>query len=362
MYDNYENRKLTSETRVFRVPQAMFHGIVSTGLMSQTAMVQHFGFYYRLEFIDVEMPVSIVNEIKAFWKATTVRDILNYEKSEFLAVQLLRNADVHSKIYQQTILFAPLLAFYEAEPRNRYTTPLIYEKMWSWNFCFFLWFLFAGIDKLLFGRVYNIFWVALLFLLSLTLRFAFGSLEFENLFCRFSRLKLLLSCSFAACYLFWYLLLNAIYNYDIQYISYSSNVPWYSNSTIVWNEVNYTSVEFGTYNGPAVFPVTITTLLLIIYARMAVLYTPAFLVRGNHLAFPLGPNWNRQFMGLFQIRSICSPSVVFAFIQIVMYYLYCPYWLGFGLYVLMLVLNRRVLSRLNIPINYRFLTIDAQFY
>jgi hypothetical protein len=362
-YDNFEKRDLSSETRVFRVPQAMFHGIVSDKIMSQSSMVQHFGFYYRLKFIDVEMPVSIVNELILFWKATVVRDVINYEKSEFLCVQLMRNADIHSKVLEQTLLLAPLLACYNSEPRNRYTTPLIYEKMWSWNFCFVLWFLFAGIDKLLYGRVYNIFWVALLFLLSLTLRFVFKSVEFENLFLRFSRLKLLLSGSFAACYLFWYLLLNAIYNSDVQYTSQTSYVPVYTNSTLGWSEVNYTSVEFGVYTGPDIFPLTITTILFIIYARMVFLYTPSFLVTGNHIAFPLGPNWARQVRGVFQIRSICSPSVMFTFLQIILYYLYLPYWLGFGLYLLMLLLNRRLFNQMfaRFP-RLRFLTIDAQFY
>lgn len=359
MFDNYENRNKTSDTRVFEVPQACFHGILSAGIHSDTDLVRHYGYYYRTVKISVEMPVSIVNELKAFWVTAKARDKVTYEQSKFQAKHLLRNYDGQSKIYSETMLYAPLIAFWETEADHRGTNAIINEKLWSWNYCFFLLFIYAFMEYFFFNRAFNPFWVSLLFVLFVVHRFGVN-MFIETEFMRFSRIKLCLLCLFGALYWFWFMVLTAA-TYTWQPTESTITYPYNSvNGTVIWSEKTVTYSNIGVYEGNLVFPLSLTCTLLIIYYRMNQLYSVQFLENGIHYRDD-HLDWQVPVLGWRQVRSILPPSVFFAFFQMSLIYLYAPYWVGFFLYLVMKWVNRR-LSGSNIPHNYRFLLIDVQFY
>jgi hypothetical protein len=359
MFDNYENRNKTSDTRVFEVPQACFHGILSAGIHSDTDLVRHYGYYYKTVKISVEMPVSIVNELKAFWVTAKARDKVTYEQSKFQAKHLLRNYDGQSKIYSETMLYAPLLAFWETEADHRGTNAIINEKLWSWNYCFFLLFIYAFMEYFFFNRAFNPFWVSLLFVLFVVHRFGVN-MFIETEFMRFSRIKLCLLCLFGALYWFWFMVLTAA-TYTWQPTESTITYPYNSvNGTVIWSEKTVTYSNIGVYEGSLVFPLSLTCTLLIIYYRMNQLYSVQFLENGIHYRDD-HLDWQVPVLGWRQVRSILPPSVFFAFFQMSLIYLYAPYWVGFFLYLVMKWVNRR-LSGSNIPHNYRFLLIDVQFY
>jgi len=359
MFDNYENRNKTSKTRVFEVPQACFHGIMSAGIHSSTDLVSHYGFYYKTRTIMVEMPVSIVNELKPFWTTAKARDKLNYDQSKFRVIHLLRNIDSKSLLYRNSVLYAPLLAFWETEAEDRGTNAIVNDKLWSWNYCFLLLFFYAFMEYLLFNRAFNPFWVSLLFVCFVALRFGVST-YIETEFMRFSRVKLSIICLFGALYWFWFMLLTAA-TYTWQPTETTIVYPFTTfNSSIIWTEKSVYYSNIGVYEGSAVFPLTLTCVLLIVYNRMTQLYAVNFLTQDIHFRDD-HQDWHIPILGWRQVHSILSLSVFFAFVQMMLIYLYAPYWLGFFLYLALKWVNRK-LSGFNIPHNYRILLIDVQFY
>jgi len=354
MFDNYVNRKLVSESRLFLVPQAVFHGVVSQNIISKTTLVQDYGAYYDTKDISVLMPVSIVNELKAFW-TNEIRDPETYKKCVFKCRDLLRNADMHSKMYRETILYAPLLSFWQTAVEDKGTQAIVENKLWSWNYCVIFIIVLALWDKLEFGRSFNVFLVSFLILAFVAIRFGVSK-NIEVEFLRFCRLKFGLAVLFGAIHLTYYLLFNAYFNNDFEQFNGYLSIPSTSNSTIVWTETSFSYYKFAIYEGPSYMPYCITTVLLIIFYRMNQLYSVSFIIAGVH-----NNNNNVAVNGFRQVRSILPLSVAFAFIQIVLFYLYAPYWVGFGLYIFMKAFNR-YFSALPIAHNYRPVFIDVQFY
>jgi len=359
MFDNYENRNKTSETRVFEVPQACFHGFLSDCVHSETDLVKHYGFYYKTKKVSVEMPVSIVNELKVFWVTALARDKLNYHQCKMRAIHLMRNYDAQSKIYLDSVLFAPLLAFWETEEDHRGTNAIVNEKLWSWNYCFLLLFIYAFMEYLLFDRAFNPFWVSLLFIVFVALRFG-GNVFIETEFMNFSRLKFYMLGIFGALYLFWFMLLTAA-TYTWQPTSTTIIFPSSTNNgTVIWSDRVVTYSNIGVYDGSLVFPLSLTCILLLIYYRITVLYTVSFLSREIHFRDD-HVDWHVPVYGWRMVRSILPPSHLFVFIQMSLFYLYAPYYVGFVLYLVMRWVNRKFTGR-NVPHNYRILSLDVQFY
>jgi hypothetical protein len=359
MFDNYENRNKTSETRVFRVPQACFHGMLSAGIHSATDLVRHYGLYYNVEFVTVEMPVSIVNELKPFWGPAVARDVITYKQSIHRCIHLLRNLDKQSIVYRNTVLYAPLLAFWETASEDRGTNAIVNDKLWSWNYCFLLLFVYAFVEYVLFNRAFNPFWVSLLFLLCCAHRFGVNR-KLEEEFMRFSHIKILVLGMLSALYLFWFMLITAA-TYTWQPTENTINYPYTTvNATVIYAQTTVYYSNIGVYDGAALYPLTLTCTLLIIYYRMNELYSVHFLEQAIHNRFD-HDDWHIPILGYRQIRSIFSMSVLFAFLQMSLLYLVAPYWVGFSLYLFMKWFNRRF-SGNGLPHNYRFLLIDVQFY
>jgi hypothetical protein len=177
MLDNYENRKLVVKCVRFEVPQAIRYGTYKEYYEANNKTIQSmYGVWHDIETKFVYLPESIVNELKAFWvRKLHDSDQLNYGKCKDLAIHLMRNVKIKSKIYYETILFAPLLACLISVKEQAPTNAIVENQFVKYNFLCLLPILLNFGDMIMHGSKFNPFLIiaSILILIAITRKYDF---------------------------------------------------------------------------------------------------------------------------------------------------------------------------------------------
>jgi len=201
LLDNIENRDVSVRTKMFKVKQAVQYGVNMGILSNDSNMPTLLGGFYGTKEIWVEMPETIVNELKVFW-SNPIKEhdstLLCYEQTVHICKHLMsRVADKDSLIYLNTTRYAPLLAYYESHVENAPSFALLMNKMWSINYFGVLPFIFMFLEHYTHGYKLNWPFALLLFILT-----SFGlNKQYFIIYYSYVKIKLMLDMFVAVSYL-----------------------------------------------------------------------------------------------------------------------------------------------------------------
>jgi len=340
---NLDNRIVFSDTRVFKVRQAVQHGYDLRIYSNDSNLPSLLGGFFGEKEIFVEMPSTVIDELSVYWTNPIKRrnvDLLNYEQTQFICKELIGPLyNIDAEMYFNTLLYAPLVAYYTTQQKNAGTFALIGNNLWLFNYLFIFAWLFAGIETLVLDYKFNL---PFLILFSVIIVVFFSNNHSFRSWVNFIKLKILIVGLLAVINFSLNIFLTGLLIYEYDYC------------------VDYHYWVLTVYSvGCNKFIIILTVLLtfIIIFLRFISIYSTSKLVYTNQFGYvnvdqaianPFNIDFANANVGILshniyrirrQIKSCMNIVTLVGIIEIWIIGFAVPYWIGFPLYLLSVRFN-----------------------